>query len=438
VWHQASVFSLKRFSGKEFVDVRVMKFGGTSVAGSDQLRRIVPIVRQAAHHYRVVVVVSAFRGVTDALLSIARDAAAGKPWDGTWHSIAEQHRRVADDLGLLPWHHGEAVLEELYAFATGISLLGECTPRMLDAIAAYGELLSSRLLEGVLAQSAEVAWHDARTSIITDACFTNAHVDWERTKAATSTTLKPLLERYCTVVTQGFIASTANGVTTTLGRGGSDYSAALLGAALGAGSVEIWTDVSGIYTADPRLVPDARSLPHVTISEIRTLAAYGANVLHPLTIEPAIEYDVPVVVRNTFEPSHPGTVIVSRLDTPTDGIRALAMLDVYRSTDSDVLPEDGEFLAIVHIRGERYQLVRHALCDRDIPATLVCCVGEGIHRTNRGLEQIIAASNHAGCAATIVGSGANALLVMVDRDCGYRFLRALHETLCHQQIEVTA
>ncbi|KXB98672.1 MAG: hypothetical protein AA908_04645 [Chlorobi bacterium NICIL-2] len=418
--------------------VRVMKFGGTSVAGSNQLRQIVPIVRHVARQQRVVVVVSAFRGVTDALLSIATDAASGKPWEGTWRSIAEQHRRVADELGLLPWRHGEALLEELHDFATGIALLGECTPRMLDAIAAYGELLSSRLLEDFLAQSDEVAWHDARTSIITDACFTNAHVDWERTKAATCTTLKPLLERYRTIVTQGFIASTAEGVTTTLGRGGSDYSAALLGAALGADCVEIWTDVSGIYTADPRVIPDARSLPHVTIGEIRTLAAYGAKVLHPLTIEPAIEYDVPVVVRNTFEPSHPGTVIVSRLDSPTDGIRALAMLDAYRSTHPDALPEDGQLLASVQIRGERYQLVRHALCERDIPATLVCCVGEGIHRTNRALEQIIAASNHAGCAVTIVGSGANSLLVSVERNWGRRFLRALHETMCHEHVEVTA
>ncbi|GIV50533.1 MAG: hypothetical protein KatS3mg038_1054 [Candidatus Kapaibacterium sp.] len=415
-----------------------MKFGGTSVAGSDQLRRIVPIVRQVADKQPVVVVVSAFRGVTDALLSIATDAASGKPWEGTWHSIAHQHRRAADELGLLPWRHGEALLEELHDFATGIALLGECTPRMLDAIAAYGELLSSRLLEGFLAQSDEVAWYDARTSIITDACFTNAHVDWERTKAATCTTLNPLLERYRTIVTQGFIASTAEGVTTTLGRGGSDYSAALLGAALGADSVEIWTDVSGIYTADPRVIPDARSLPNVTIGEIRTLAAYGAKVLHPLTIEPAIEYDVPVVVRNTFEPSHPGTVIVSRLDSPTDGIRALAMLDAYRSTDSNALLEDGQLLASVHIRSERYQLVQHALCDRDIPATLICCVGEGIHRTNRALEQIIAASNHAGCAVTIVGSGANSLLVSVERNWGTRFLRALHETMCHQHVEVTA
>ncbi|GIV56663.1 MAG: hypothetical protein KatS3mg040_1431 [Candidatus Kapaibacterium sp.] len=415
-----------------------MKFGGTSVAGSNQLRQIVPIVRHVARQQRVVVVVSAFRGVTDALLSIATDAASGKPWEGTWRSIAEQHRRVADELGLLPWRHGEALLEKLHNFATGIALLGECTPRMLDEMAAYGELLSSRLLEGVLARTDEVAWHDARASIITDACFTNAHVDWERTKAATCTTIKPLLERYRTIVTQGFIASTAEGVTTTLGRGGSDYSAALLGAALGADRVEIWTDVSGIYTADPRVIPDARSLSHVTIGEMRTLAAYGAKVLHPLTIEPALEYDVPVVVRNTFEPSHPGTVIVSRLDSPTDGIRALAMLDAYRSTHSDVMPEDGQLLASVQIRGERYQLVRHAHCERDIPATLVCCVGEGIHRTNRALEQIVAASNHAGCSVTIVGSGANALLVMVEPDCGHRFLRALHETMCPQQIEVTA
>lgn len=413
-----------------------MKFGGTSVAGSDQLRRIVPLVRQTARHHRVLVVVSAFRGVTDALLSIATDAAAGKPWEETWHSIAGQHRRVADELGLLPWHRGEALLEELYHFATGISLLGECTPRMLDAIAAYGELLSSRLLESVFTQTDDVAWHDVRTSLITEACFTNARIDWERTQHATSLTLKPLLERSRIVITQGFIASTATGITTTLGRGGSDYSAALLGAALGAESVEIWTDVSGIYTADPRVIPDARSLPHVTIGEIRTLAAYGAKVLHPLTIEPAIEYGVPVVVRNTFEPSHPGTVIVPQLDVLTDGIRALALLDAHRSIDASAFSDERQLLASILIRGEQYQLVRHALCERDLPTTLVCCVGEGIHRSNRALEQIVAASNHAECVATIIGSGSNALLVTVEREQGYRFLRALHETMCLQPVEV--
>lgn len=410
-----------------------MKFGGTSVDGSEGLRRILPLIRSAAYYHPVLIVVSAFRGVTDALLSIANAASNGVSWETTWQHVVERHRHAAEELGLAPCSEIERYAQELYDLATGIALLGECTPRMRDAIAAYGELFSSQLLAQLLALTDSVVWHDARTSLHTDARFTNARINWERTYAATRTTVLPLFERYRIVVTQGFIASTTNGITTTLGRGGSDYSASLFGAALGADCVEIWTDVSGVYTADPRVIPEARSLPAVTINEVRTLSAYGAKVLHPLTIEPAIKHGIPVRVRNTFEPTHPGTTIVSTLDVPTEGIRALTLIDVYRSNH----PYEGsELVASVQLKGESYFFMHHRTSERDQPVTLICCIGEGIHRSNRALEQIGGASTSTGITPTLVAAGSNVLLIEVNRSESERFFRALHNAMCHDSVEV--
>ncbi len=410
-----------------------MKFGGTSVDGSERLRHILPLIRCAAYHQPVLVVVSAFRGVTDALLSIAITASRGESWETTWQHVAERHRNAAEELGLAPCSELERYARELYDLATGIALLGECTPRMRDAIAAYGELFSSQLLARLLAFSDDVAWHDARTSLHTDARFTNARINWERTCAATRTTVLPLFQKYRIVVTQGFIASTTNGITTTLGRGGSDYSASLFGAALGADCVEIWTDVSGVYTADPRVIPEARSLPAVTINEVRTLSAYGAKVLHPLTIEPAIEHRIPVRVRNTFEPTHPGTTIVSRLDPPTEGIRVLTLLDAYRTNH----PYEGsELVASVQLKGESYFFVHHRTSECDIPVSLIGCIGEGIHRSNRAFEQIGAATKGTGITPTLVATGSNVLLIEVERNESEHFFRALHNAMCHDAVEV--
>ncbi len=407
----------------------VLKFGGTSVAGAERIAAVAEIITAAASSEPVVVVVSAFRGVTDALLQMARAAAAQQDWQSYWQQIADRHRHAAMELSLEPPTEVERLLEELYSFCSGIALLGECTPRMLDHVAAYGELLSSVLIESHLRQQGLCsAWYDARCSIITDASFTSARVDWERTIAAIRQTLQPMIETYRVVVTQGFIAQTPNGMTTTLGRGGSDYSAAILGAGLGADRIEIWTDVSGIYSADPRVIPEAHSIPEMTLGEVATLAVYGARVLHPQTIEPAIDANIPVCVRNTFEPSHPGTAIVSTLSVPVGGIRALTMLDAY-AIDVPATEPDHTVLAATHLVGHTWHICRQPCHPNARAIALICCVGAYIHRQGTALEQIATATTSLGITAEIVLSGPHCILLAVESSHGLPMLEALHRTI---------
>jgi aspartate kinase len=192
-----------------------------------------------------------------------------------------------------------------------VEVLGELTPRGLDVISGTGERLGAPLLAAVLrANSVAAEWVDASEIIVTDDNFGSADPLMEPTAKHVTARLEPLLNGGVVPVITGFVGATQDGISTTLGRGGSDYSAAILGAALKADQVQIWTDVNGIMTADPRVVPNARTIPEISYIEAAELAFYGAKVLHPKTILPAIERDIPILVLNTFEPDHPGTLLV--------------------------------------------------------------------------------------------------------------------------------
>jgi aspartokinase/homoserine dehydrogenase 1 len=299
----------------------VMKFGGTSVGTVDAMRQAVEIIHSAHQNWpRLVAVTSALSGVTDLLLDSARKAACGDTRRLTQAAaqllslhdpIAEalvtdvsQQRAVKDEIGKL--------VDEFTSLCHAINVLGESTPRALDAVASLGERLSVRLLAAsVAAQGIPSQAIDATRLIVTDNRFTDAHPDLEATTRLTRRELEPVLGQGQVAVVTGFIAATPEGVTTTLGRGGSDYSAALLGAALPADEVWIWTDVDGVMTADPRLVPQARSISELSYREVSELAYFGAKVLHPKTIRPVIEAGIGLRICNTFNPSHPGTRIVS-------------------------------------------------------------------------------------------------------------------------------
>jgi aspartate kinase len=203
-----------------------------------------------------------------------------------------------------------------------MSILGEATPRTLDAIAGLGERMCVRVLAAALDTSGIAAEAvDATRLIVTDRRFQDAHPDLTATERATRATLNPLLDAGKVAVVTGFIGATPEGTPTTLGRGGSDYSAALLGAALRADDVWIWTDVDGVMTADPRLVPEARTISSLSYREVAELAYYGAKVLHPKTIRPVIEAGIGLRVCNTFNPQHPGTRLVGDTSSaPTDGV----------------------------------------------------------------------------------------------------------------------
>lgn len=294
------------------------------------------VLEQAAAWDRVMVVVSAMSGVTDALVRGARTAAAG---DGeTYGAIAAELRtRHRDVVGALPSLDGDgaALLADvdgvLDAFATlcrSVHVLGEATPRVMDAISSLGERLSAGILAALLRrQGCPSQAVDARQLIVTDDTFQGAVPLLDETRAAVAERLLPLLERGTVPVVTGFLGANRQGVTTTLGRGGSDFSAAILGVAAGADEVWIWTDVNGVMSADPRLVAAARTVPCLSYAEVGELAYFGARVLHPRTIRPVVEQGIPLWVKNTFDPACPGTRIVAGHECTPGTVKAVTAIE---------------------------------------------------------------------------------------------------------------
>lgn len=295
----------------------VMKFGGTSVGSADALKNAVQIIRDAKKDWeRVVVVTSAMSGVTNLLLDSASLASNGSvdSLTRTESTLREKHFSAADalitDETLREQTKSEidTLIQSLVDLCKAIAVLGEATPRAMDAVASLGERMSVRLLAAVTREPGLKAEAVESTKfIVTNANHQNAHPDFRVTSERTKAVLNPLLDAGIIPITTGFIGATVEGAVTTLGRGGSDYSAAIIGSALPADDVWIWTDVDGVMTTDPRLAPDARTLPEITYSEIAELAYYGAKVLHPKTIRPVVDAGIGLRICNTFNPSHPGT-----------------------------------------------------------------------------------------------------------------------------------
>lgn len=306
--------------------MQVLKFGGTSVRNAEALTSVSAIVRQQAlRNNGTVVVLSATAGTTNALLALAQLAASGRNYDHEFAVIEQHHVNIARELGL-PLTGAESVLAECREHLEAAAILGECTKQTSDAIAGYGEVLSTHLFADYLtAQGISTTWVDARRVVVTDDEFASAAVDLDKTNYAVQRVIKPIAESGAIVVTQGFIGATQTGIPTTLGRGGSDYSAALLGRCLDAAEIQIWTDVSGVYSCDPRIVPDAKPLAAISFDDVRTLALYGAKVLHPETVQPAVDAGIPVRVLNTFEPTAAGTIITAE-QTSQHAVTALAIL----------------------------------------------------------------------------------------------------------------
>ena len=299
----------------------VMKFGGTSIGSVDALTKATQIIKDAHDEYpRVVVITSAMSGVTDLLLKCATLAAQGNidSLPNAEATLREKHFSAADalikDKKLCEATKGEinCLIQYLVDLCRAVAVLGEASPRALDAVASLGERMSVRLL-GAVAESAGVKVKVIESSefVVTNSHFQNANPDFEATTEKTRLCLNPLLDEGSIAVTTGFIGATPDGVITTLGRGGSDYSAAIIGSVLPADEVWIWTDVDGVMTADPRLVPSAKTLPEINYSEIAELAYYGARVLHPKTIRPVVEAGIGLRICNTFNPSHAGTRLVA-------------------------------------------------------------------------------------------------------------------------------
>jgi aspartokinase/homoserine dehydrogenase 1 len=311
----------------------VMKFGGTSMGSAERIKVAAQICSEQKKGRPVVAVVSAMSQVTDLLLNTLRHAEAGDEAgiEANLERLAQRHLETCKELLSESRRDGTTVgILELVAdfrrIARGMLMLGERPPRSVDEAVAIGERLSALLLSEYL-QSSGVAAQDVNASgvIVTDAVFGNATPMMDETRKKTNQTLRPLLDRGVIPVVTGFNGATLDGRATTLGRGGSDYSASILAAALDASELWIWTDVDGIMSADPRLVPDARVLDTVTYSEAAELAYNGAKVLHPRTLAPLIERQIPVWSKNSFHLEHPGTRIVSTMEAPP-GPRAVTSM----------------------------------------------------------------------------------------------------------------
>jgi len=308
-----------------------MKFGGTSVEDDAAIRRVADIVLNRVEE-RPVVVVSALAGVTDSLLAMSRAAASGSV-DEALQSLRKLRRRHLTVLNALVEGPAEAVAREqvqalldcLQDMLRGVAALGELSPRTNDNVLSTGELLSSRIVSTVLkARGIHSELVDSRRCILTDASHTKAVPLFDQTSERLHDQVKPLLQANRIPVMGGFIGATAQGVPTTLGRGGSDFSAAIVGAALNAQRIEIWTDVEGMMTTDPRLCPQAQRINVIGFDEASELAYFGAKVLHPATLIPAVEKNIPVYVLNSRQPANKGTCIRARAPRSRTTFRAIA------------------------------------------------------------------------------------------------------------------
>jgi aspartate kinase len=312
-----------------------MKFGGTSVGNAECIQRAAEIVARAAAEGSVVAVVSAMGGVTNRLIEAAQASAVGDPHaaGSLAESLRQQHQVAIEiligdeDQRAQLAAELNAIIEEVTSLCRGTALLRELTPRTLDAISSAGERLSARLLASALRElgtNAEAV--DATELIVTDNHSGRAEPLMAETRARANARLAPLLAEPAVPVVTGFIGATLDGRLTTLGRGGSDYSATILGATLDAQEIIIWTDVDGVLTADPRLVPEARTLQEISYNEAAELAYFGAKVLHPKTLRPVSEAGIPVWIRNSFSPERNGTKITETGHPTRRGVKAITAM----------------------------------------------------------------------------------------------------------------
>lgn len=356
-----------------------MKFGGTSVGDVAAFERVFHVVSTQTEKHPVVVV-SAMTKVTDALLAAFETAKKGEP-EAAFASLEphfERHVQVADEF--IGEHHRSLFDKELkYAREELDDLLTRVSRRSLplsmlkDAVVSYGEQLSSRLLTEVLKAKGLNARHvDSRRLIVTDDEYGAAQPIWDETEKLVKLELAPMIDAHEVPVMGGFIAASRSGETTTLGRGGSDYSAALVAAALDAGELQIWTDVTGVMTCDPRICAEARTIPVLSYDEAAELAYFGAKVLHPKTIKPAVDHHIPVRVCNTFEPEAVGTMVLDRSGEAPNKIKSIAHkkdITILRITSARMLGAYG-FMSAVFQVFDRYRTVIDVISTSEVSVAL--------------------------------------------------------------------
>jgi bifunctional aspartokinase / homoserine dehydrogenase 1 len=327
----------------------VMKFGGTSVGTAERMQRAAELLIENSRQFDLVAVVSAMGGVTDMLIRAATEASHGDRdhWKGVRQEIARRHREVADST--LSASEQAVVLPRLAEqvgnfenLCSGFSLVREVTPRAMDTLSSLGEVMSATLMAAILrSQGCASEAVDATELIVTDEIFGNASPLADETQQRVRQRLGAARRHGSLPVVTGFRGATRDGRCTTLGRGGSDYSATIVGAGLDADEIWIWTDVDGVMTADPRLVPSARIIPEISYREAIELSFFGAKVLHPKTIQPVMKKKIPVWIKNTFNPACPGTRICPSSSASSPGVKAITSVskaDLITLTGREVMP----------------------------------------------------------------------------------------------------
>lgn len=377
----------------------VMKFGGTSVGSPERMQTVIDLVCDRKRtKSSPIVVLSAMSGVTNMLIEGAQLALKRQLPEAMakLQEIRQKHEHAINQLfsdqklQAELHEHIDKQLEELSVLYKGVSYLGELSKRSLDAISGIGELISSRIIAAAAQhRGIKCVWLDVRKVLLTDDAFGKANPLFDAVQKRCREMIKNHLDSGHIVFTQGFIGCTVDGVTTTLGRGGSDYTAAILGAALGADEIQIWTDVDGMMSADPRIVKDARLLTEVSFHEASELAYFGAKVLHPLTIKPAVEKNIPVRILNTFEPQKPGTLIKATADAGEDTIRAVAakknITAIFLSSPRMLMTHG--FLAQVFAVFDRFRIPIDLISTSEVSVALTIDSKEGFEELINELKQ---------------------------------------------------
>jgi len=304
--------------------MKILKFGGTSVGSENAIRKVAEIISK--QEQQVVIVTSAVGGVTDQLVKIGELASkADDRYDSLLSKLVTQHKELHLNLtGKKPDENFHQIIIELQEICKGVELIKELTPRSFDYILSIGEHLSSLIInEFFKSQGQDIQLFDSRFIIKTDDDFGNANVEFTETNKR----IKKAKKSFKRInLFPGFIASNNDSVTTTLGRGGSDYTAAILAAALDVDEFEIWTDVDGLMTADPRIVKNSKVIEHVSYEEAMELSHFGAKVIYPPSIHPALSKGIPIRIKNTFNPDHHGTLITKEWDENKELIRGISSI----------------------------------------------------------------------------------------------------------------
>ena len=445
----------------------VCKFGGTSIQDADALMRLARII-EARRDLQPVVVSSAMGNTTNKLLDIARTAALGKQQHALnlLAELEESHFREAQKLGIAASEDRvsqeiHSYLEEMKDLVKGLAALGELTPRVSDAMASFGERLSTVIITQVLEnQGIPAQLMDARKCIITNDNFVNAVPFSDESEEAILKHLLPVIRENKVPVFQGFIGSTRDGVTTTIGRGGSDHSASLVGAALNAEEILIWTDVDGILTTDPRMVPEAHRIKEISFNEAAELAYFGAKVLHPATILPAVRKKVPVRVLNSTKPDQEGTIITDEIRYCENPVKAIAYkkgITVMNVTSTRMLMAYG-FLKRIFEIFDHFKVPVDVVATSEVSVSLtvdetsalwdivtelkkigdvnvegskaiVCCVGDNLRNTPGVAYTIFSALQDVNIQMISQGASSINITFVIDEDRLTEAVQGLHDSL---------